>query len=205
MKRKNAGYYYTLTYATTFNFDKDTVYFAHCYPYTYTDLRNFLNGLELEPDRRARMRRKGLCQTIAGNICELITITTFSSDPETIKNRKGVVISARVHPGETNASHMMQGILMFLTGPSPDAKIIRDNFVVKIVPMLNPDGVINGSYRCGLAGTDLNRAWLDPSKKLHPTIYHTKQMLKKFVEDREVVLYVDLHGHSRKKNIFMYG
>ena len=30
-------------------------------------------------------------------------------------------------------------------------------------------------------------------------------MVKKFVEDREVVLMADLHGHSRKKNIFMYG
>jgi len=30
-------------------------------------------------------------------------------------------------------------------------------------------------------------------------------MVKKFVDDREVVLMADLHGHSRKKNIFMYG
>jgi len=69
---------------------------------------------------------------------------------------------------------MMKGILLFLTGGSPDAKLLRDNFVFKLVPMLNPDGVINGSYRCGLAGVDLNRAWLDPSKKLHPTIFATK-------------------------------
>lgn len=71
--------------------------------------------------------------------------------------------------------------------------------------MLNPDGVINGNYRCSLAGCDLNRRWSDPSKKLHPTIYHTKLMIKRFVEDREVVMYCDLHGHSRKKNIFIYG
>ena len=52
---------------------------------------------------------------------------------------------------------MMKGLIDYLAGPSLDAKIIRDNFIVKIVPMLNPDGVINGSYRCGLAGVDLNR------------------------------------------------
>lgn len=46
----------------------------------------------------------------------------------------------------------------------------------KVVPMLNPDGVINGNYRCSLAGVDLNRMWLDPSKKLHPTIFSTKQV-----------------------------
>lgn len=86
-----------------------------------------------------------------------------------------------------------------------DAKILRDNFVFKIVPMLNPDGVINGNYRCSLAGVDLNRIWTEPNKKLHPTIYHTKMMIRRLVEDREVTMFCDFHGHSRKKNIFMYG
>jgi cytosolic carboxypeptidase protein 2/3 len=71
--------------------------------------------------------------------------------------------------------------------------------------MLNPDGVINGNTRCSLAGVDLNRVWSDPSRKIHPTIYHTKMMIKKFSEDRDIFLYCDFHGHSRKKNVFMYG
>src|SRR5690606_23687009 len=93
-----------------------------------------------------------------------------------LRSRKGVVVTGRVHPGESNSSFMMKGVIDFLTGPSLDAKILRDNFVFKIVPMLNPDGVINGNYRCNLAGVDLNRKWLDPSKKLHPSIYHTKNV-----------------------------
>ncbi len=55
---------------------------------------------------------------------------------------------ARVHPGESNASWMMKGLLDFLLGPSLDAKVLRDAFVFKIIPMLNPDGVITGNYRC---------------------------------------------------------
>ncbi len=99
----------------------------------------------------------------------------------------------------------MKGILDYLTGPSLNAKILRDNFVFKIVPMLNPDGVINGSTRCNLAGVDLNRIWNDPQRKIHPTIYHTKMMIKKLQEDRDIFLFCDIHGHSRKKNVFMYG
>jgi len=64
--------------------------------------------------------------------------------------------------------------------------------------MLNPDGVVNGNYRCSLAGCDLNRRWKNPHRKLHPTIYHTKKLIKDLHEERGVLLYCDLHGHSRK-------
>ena len=47
---------------------------------------------------------------------------------------------------------MMKGVIDFLVGNSPEAAALRDNFVFKIIPMLNPDGVINGNYRCSLVG-----------------------------------------------------
>ena len=87
----------------------------------------------------------------------MLIITNFQSEPEAIKNRKGIVISSRVHPGETGASYKMKGVIDYLTGPTLNAKILRDNFVFKIVPFLNPDGVINGSSRCSLAGVDLTQ------------------------------------------------
>lgn len=71
-------------------------------------------------------------------------------------------------------------------GPSLDARVLRDNFVFKIVPMLNPDGVVCGNYRCSLAGVDLNRVWNDPSRKLHPTVHAMKSMLRQLVDEREV-------------------
>jgi len=46
----------------------------------------------------------------------------------------------------------MKGIIDFLVSSEPEAILLRDNFVFKIVPMLNPDGVINGNYRCSLVG-----------------------------------------------------
>jgi hypothetical protein len=41
----------------------------------------------------------------------------------------------------------------YLTGDTSGALILRHNFIFKIVPMLNPDGVINGNTRVNLAGT----------------------------------------------------
>lgn len=49
---------------------------------------------------------------------------------------------------------MMKGVLDYLTSDSLQAAALRDKFVFKIVPMLNPDGVIVGNYRCSLAGGD---------------------------------------------------
>jgi cytosolic carboxypeptidase protein 2/3 len=47
---------------------------------------------------------------------------------------------------------MMKGCIDYLTGPTEGAQRLRQKFVFKIVPMLNPDGVIVGNYRTGLAG-----------------------------------------------------
>ncbi|XP_075248917.1 cytosolic carboxypeptidase 1-like isoform X4 [Convolutriloba macropyga] len=119
-------------------------------------------------------------------------------------NMPVVFLSSRVHPGESNSSWVMAGTLNYLL--SEEARPLREMYVFKIVPMLNPDGVINGNYRSSLTGQDLNRVWLNPSPELHPTIYHTKGLLHYLsITGRKPFIYCDYHGHSRRKNIFMFG
>jgi len=98
---------------------------------------------------------------------------------------------------------MLDGIISYLL--SKEADELRKNFVIRIVPMLNPDGVIYGNYRCSLLGCDLNRKWEKPNRLLHPTIYYSKLLIRHMHAERKVVLYTDLHGHSRKQNAFFYG
>ena len=71
--------------------------------------------------------------------------------------------------------------------------------------MLNPDGVKYGNYRCNLLGYDLNRRWGNPNQFLDPTIYALKSLIRQFTEEREVKLFCDMHGHSRKTHAFMFG
>lgn len=71
--------------------------------------------------------------------------------------------------------------------------------------MLNPDGVIVGNYRTSLSGLDLNRQWATPDVNLSPEIYAMKMMVNKTLECRPVYLFVDIHGHSRQNNLFLYG
>ncbi|TKC43286.1 hypothetical protein EI555_014762, partial [Monodon monoceros] len=107
---------------------------------------------------------------------------------------------------ETNASWVMKGTLEYLMSNNPTAQSLRESYIFKIVPMLNPDGVINGNHRCSLSGEDLNRQWQSPNPDLHPTIYHAKGLLQYLAAVKHLPLvYCDYHGHSRKKNVFMYG
>lgn len=111
-----------------------------------------------------------------------------------------------MHPGESNSSHIMNGLIAFLLGPDEAAVVLRRHCIFKIVPMLNPDGCINGSHRSSLAGTDLNRQWKNPSRVLSPTIFWTKLLYRFLLKlNRTPLLACDFHGHSRKKNVFLFG
>ena len=65
--------------------------------------------------------------------------------------------------------------------------------------------MVRGNYRSSFSGVDLNRQWIYPNEFLHPTIYHTKKLLEKIKKDRPILMYCDLHGHSKMKNSFVYG
>lgn len=86
---------------------------------------------------------------------------------------KWVFLTWRVHPGESNSSFMMEGILNQLLW----AHDIKSKFCYYIIPCLNPDGVYYGKYRWNMIGTDLNRVWHWPSKYFHPTVYYAKELL----------------------------
>ncbi|XP_048225000.1 cytosolic carboxypeptidase 4 [Perognathus longimembris pacificus] len=204
--------YYTLTFSVTFPHSEDDCYLAYHYPYTYTALMTHLDilGKSIDP-QQVYFRKDVLCRTLGGNPCPLVTITAMpeSNSPdqlEQFRHRPYQVITARVHPGESNASWVVKGTLEFLVSEDPVAKLLRENFIFKIIPMLNPDGVIHGNHRCSLRGEDLNRQWLSPHAHLQPTIYHTKGLLYYLTSiGRRPMVFCDFHGHSQRKNVFLYG
>ncbi|KAM9293716.1 cytosolic carboxypeptidase 3 isoform 6-T7 [Morus bassanus] len=206
--KNNAGQgrrqYFSLTWTFQFPHDRDTCYFAHCYPYTYSNLQEYLVAISKDPVKSKFCKIHILCHSLAGNIVYVLTIT---NPPKSGKGteRKAVIVTARVHPGETNSSWIMKGLLDYILGDSGKAQLLRDNFVFKVVPMLNPDGVIVGNHRCSLTGQDLNRKYRSNMKKCYPSICYTRNMIERVMGERDVLLYCDIHGHNRKQNVFMYG
>ncbi|XP_026709155.1 cytosolic carboxypeptidase 6-like isoform X5 [Athene cunicularia] len=208
---KNVYYYrcpdhrknYVMSFAFCFDREDDTYQFAYCYPYTYTRLQHYLDNLQ-------RRNMDYFCRELLGlsvkRQLDLLTITS----PANLRpgaEQKVVFITARVHPGETPSSFVCQGIIDFLVSQHPIAKVLRDHLVFKIAPMLNPDGVYLGNYRCSLMGFDLNRHWANPSPWAHPTLHGVKQLIIEMYNNPKINLefYIDIHAHSTMMNGFMYG
>ncbi|XP_073328656.1 cytosolic carboxypeptidase 2 [Pagrus major] len=196
---------YSLTWTLQFPHDSDTCFLAHCYPYTYSHLQRYLRRITSNPAVASYCTLRVLCHSLAGNAVYVVTVTSRGVSRVQSRTKKAVVVTARVHPGETNGSWMMEGFLDFLLGDSEDAQLLRDTFVFKVVPMLNPDGVIVGNYRCSLAGRDLNRYYKTLLRESFPCVWHTRNMVERLVAEMDVILYCDFHGHNRKNNVFMYG
>lgn len=104
--KKFKNCYYTLTYSLTAECimkiipldDNDELYVASDYPYTYSDLINFLSNI-CTKNNMNRIRKGILCKTFVGNPLPILTITNFLSPENEIKTRPVVILTARVHPG----------------------------------------------------------------------------------------------------------
>lgn len=123
---------YSLTWTLEFPRDGDTCYLAHCYPYTYSDLQRYLCGVMARSNVLAYCKLRVLCRSIAGNPVYVLTITAPGDGSDESHVKPAVVVTARVHPGETNSSWVMHGFLDFILSDSPDACLLREMFVFKV-------------------------------------------------------------------------
>jgi len=126
--------------------------------------------------------------------------------PHTFEGKRVFFLSARVHPGEVPASHVFNGFVEFLMRENdPRARLLRELYVFKLVPILNPDGVHNGHYRADTMGTNLNRLYLDATPERQPSIWAVVQVLRQLSEVGKLRFFVDLHAHANKRGCFMFG
>ena len=216
---------YVLSFPFCFERADETYYFALSFPYTYSYLQRFLFALEAKA--LPFLHRETLCRTLQERRCDLLTIsspanlrldralrngepppsppTSATAASPSIKHV--VFLSARVHPGESPASFMMHGLLLFLTSEHPRAKELREACILQIVPMLNPDGVFLGNYRCNSVGLDLNRLWHASSGSgTAPTIHAMREAAAAYVGHPQLRLsmILDMHAHSTCFNGFMF-
>ena len=108
---------------------------------------------------------------VSGKIVHEVCVLDFKSCPNGQNFMEGAG-AATLDPLKASKNGFYHGtqIASVITQSNPNVNLV----VIRIVPMLNPDGVIYGNYRCSLLGCDLNRKWEKPNRLLQPEIFYTK-------------------------------
>ncbi|CAH0405271.1 unnamed protein product [Chilo suppressalis] len=138
--------YLTVTFNIEFPHSNDVCYLAYHFPFTYSMMMTRIWQWSLQLPAGAYLRVEPLCYSLNNNEVPLVTISADDTPTSPIVDREIIFLTARVHPGESNASWVMDGTLGCLLGDTAAAAALRTKYVFKIVPMLNVEGVINGWY-----------------------------------------------------------
>ena len=99
------------TLSFSFDFSQITtpikyIYFAYCYPYSFTQLDLYLSSLNHYKDI---LRFDEIGKSLEGNSLHMLIITNFTDSFDELANKKSIIFTARVHPGESNGSYVIQG------------------------------------------------------------------------------------------------
>lgn len=161
--------------------DVDTVYFAPTHPYTFTQLTQYFDSIIENPNLSKIVSIKPVTETIGKNP---VSIVTVSSGEQQIAESKVIWVIGRQHPGETTSNFFIEGMINYLITLYSNYTITDDktglhNYIFKIVPMINIDGVIHGNSRGELTGVDPNRMWKKPLRRLCPAISSIKKHILK--------------------------
>jgi predicted deacylase len=110
-----------------------------------------------------------------------------------IKSKNVLMVIGRQHPPEVTGSRALMRFVDRLTSESALARAFRADTLVLVVPLVNPDGVVQGQWRGNANGKDLNRDW---GTFTQPETRAVRTMLRRKVEDagRHLVFAIDFHS-----------
>ena len=202
------------------------VLFAFCFPWSYEKNEAFLQYIkERVKNKNIYYHDEILTLSKEKRKIHLLTITSknniiLNKKEQTLnglfpdKNRCNLImhdkyiifITARVHPGETPGTLTFNGILKLLTDiNNPINKILLDNFIFKLIPIINVDGVSNGYFRLNTEGYNLNRCYLGPSPKINPENYAITKLFYFYSTNYKIRYYFDLHADMNTRGVYTFG
>lgn len=184
-------------------FNAGTVWLARFYPYTFTDLEQYVQGLKGNPN--VDIQIPGYSQN--NKPIYLFKITDFSIP---VTGKKRILIHARTHPAETPPSFLIEGLIDYLLSDGPEAAALLAGYEFSIFPMQNVDGVIIGNYRSTPKSENLEVLWnLDSTNPLNlradvpQEVAIVQQHAKKLMTDGgpPVSIALNLHASNSEEDI----
>ena len=151
-------------------FDHPSVYIAYGIPYPFQRITQWINRIRSTP---------WVCPTPSadpnlmlgwspGGIDELKRTIPHHplygfqiTDPTVVTPKTQVVLMSGVHPNEPLANYLLEGLVDFLIGDTPEAQVLRRVADFLVYPMVNPDGRFAGYNRSTVQylDRDANRFW----------------------------------------------
>jgi murein tripeptide amidase MpaA len=106
-----------------------------------------------------------------------------------------VIIIGRQHPPEVTGAQALIPFVNTVWGDSELAQRFRANYNMIVIPLINPDGVVDGHWRHNVGGLDLNRDW---GPFTQPETQAVETELERFQSGRdEITLFLDFHSTRR--------
>lgn len=139
---------------------------------------------------RTDASRSALGRSKGGRIIDMLTTESASSDV--------LFLVGRQHPAEVTGAFAFFAFCETLLADSALARQFRNRYAIVAVPMMNPDGIIDGNWRHNLGGTDLNRDW-GPFEE--PETQLIRDLLNQ-LDGQEKSIRVFLDFHSTQRNVF---
>ena len=113
-----------------------------------------------------------------------------------IRNNTYILYLGRQHPPEVTGALAMKSFINKLLTENFLTDSFLDRYNILFVPLMNPDGVMNGFWRYNANKKDLNRDWGNFTQPETDAVY--KKLIK--LSNKKLVLFIDFH--STFKNIF---
>jgi len=114
------------------------------------------------------------------------------------ESKRMIMVLSRQHPPEVTGWLAMKWFVETLCAENEVAENFRNEYLVFVVPLVNPDGVDNGHWRHNAGGIDLNRDWEDFNQ---PETQAIKNFVKNEIADGGK-FYFAVDFHSTQEDIY---
>ncbi len=191
--------YDNLTYSFTYNIPWDTAYICTHPAFNTLSMEYYLNEIEQHPKV---VNRDTITHSVQGRPIEMIVLT----DPNYPDDSKlGAWMISRQHASELPGWFVLQGLMNWLLSDDPIAAVVMQYMIFNIIPMMNPDGVYLGRYRCNSLDIDLNRQWGNADPNSVPSVYAVIQKIEDWVNNgNDFSLFLDFHSTRNGRSCFNY-
>lgn len=180
--------------------ESSTVYIAHSYPYTYSDMLAEVDGIsELE-----FVNTYDLAISEEGRPVKLVRITDDCVDDT---KKELVWILGRIHAFENPGNHSVSGMIDYFTSSQPDAQRLREEAIIYVVPVMDVDMAYHGGSGKDQTPVDFNRDWYSLDHESHwNAVIEAKKWIDSTAALNDFSVFFDSHSPppSQGTSLFYY-